>query len=73
MESTEKSKRELRELIKEYLFTLNCREHINVCAMLENDTELNRLIDLIEDKMLSDPNSEIENVVTEIELSTYNF
>ena len=63
----------LRNLIRDYLFMLDCKEHINVCAMIEQDTELNRLIDIIESKMLADPDSEIEKIVNEIELSTYNF
>jgi hypothetical protein len=63
----------LRNLIRDYLFMLDCKEHINVCAMLDQDTELNRLIDIIESKMLADPDSEIEKIVNEIELSTYNF
>jgi hypothetical protein len=62
-----------RELINEFITTLDKDEYVNITSRMNNDTEKNRIIDAVYSKMMSQPGKlKIENVVSQIELSFYS-
>jgi hypothetical protein len=67
------SEESFRNLIVEYIETLDCNEYIYVCNMLKNDTTRNMIIDLIKSKLLDDDECDIENIVAQVEMQMNYF
>jgi hypothetical protein len=63
----------LRELICDYLEVLDANEYPNIKGMMEEDTELQKLVSVIEAKVLNSPDMELKDIINQIEISTYNF
>lgn len=69
MDSTKESR--LRKSIEDFINILKDEQYPNVKGMLKNPSEKNRLIDIIEQKLLSNKRETIKDIVSEIEISTY--
>jgi hypothetical protein len=59
----------LRDLILDYINILDGSDYPNVKNMIKNDAGKNRVIDIIQDRVIS--GKKIEPVVDELEISLY--
>lgn len=62
----------IREMIVEYISLLKADEYINITAAMQSEVTKNRLLQTIEDRLVSYHSAKIEDVVNEIELEMYD-